>query len=85
MSTTRKPPLIDHFADLEDPRIDRTKDHPLINVLFIAICAVISGAEGWTDMETFGESKRKWLAQFLDLSNGTPSDDTFRRVISLVE
>lgn len=82
MSTARKPPLIDHFADLEDPRIDRTKDHPLINVLFIAICAVISGAEGWTDMETFGESKRKWLAQFLDLSNGTPSDDTFRRVIS---
>ena len=68
MSTTRKPPLIDHFADLEDPRIDRTKDHPLINVLFIAICAVISGAEGWTDMETFGESKRKWLAQFLDFN-----------------
>ena len=85
MSTARKPPLIDHFADLEDPRIDRTKDHPLINVLFIAICAVISGAEGWTDMETFGESKRKWLAQFLDLSNGTPSDDTFRRVISRLD
>ena len=85
MSTARKPPLIDHFADLEDPRIDRTKDHPLINVLFIAICAVISGAEGWTDMETFGESKRKWLAQFLDLLNGTPSDDTFRRVISRLD
>ena len=85
MSTARKPPLIDHFADLEDPRIDRTKDHPLINVLFIAICAVISGAEGWTDMETFGESKRKWLAQFLDLSNRTPSDDTFRRVISRLD
>ena len=85
MSTARKPPLIDHFADLEDPRIDRTKDHPLINVLFIAICAVISGAEGWTDMETFGESKRKWLTQFLDLSNGTPSDDTFRRVISRLD
>jgi predicted transposase YbfD/YdcC len=85
MSSSPKPPLLDHFADLEDPRIDRTRDHPLINVLFIAICAVISGGEGWTDMETFGESKRAWLAQFLDLTNGTPSDDTFRRVISRLD
>lgn len=85
MSTSLKPPLLDHFADLEDPRIDRTRDHPLINVLFIAICAVISGGEGWTDMETFGESKRAWFAQFLDLSNGIPSDDTFRRVISRLD
>ena len=82
MSTAQKRPLMDYFTDLEDPRIDRTKDHPLINVLFIAICAVMSGGEGWTDMETFGESKQEWLGQFLDLTNGTPSDDTFRRVIS---
>jgi hypothetical protein len=52
MSTARRPPLIDHFADLDDPRVDRTKEHPLINVLFVAICATISGAEGWTDIET---------------------------------
>lgn len=85
MQTPEKRPLLDYFADLEDPRIDRTKDHPLINVVFIAICAVISGAEGWTDMETFGNSKRRWLSQFLDVSEGTPSDDTFRRVISRLD
>lgn len=85
MSTPVKRPLLDYFTDLEDPRVDRTKRHPLINVLFIAICAVISGGEGWADMETFGYSKRRWLARFLDLSNGTPSDDTFRRVISRLD
>lgn len=78
-------PLLDYFADLEDPRVDRTKEHPLINVVFIAICAVIGGGEGWSDMETFGQSKRRWLAQFLDVSKGTPSDDTFRRVISRLD
>lgn len=85
MNTPKERSLLDYFADLEDPRIDRTKDHPLINVVFIAICAVIGGAEGWTDMETFGQSKHRWLAQFLDLSGGTPSDDTFRRVISRLD
>lgn len=85
MSTPRKRPLLDYFADLEDPRVDRTKDHPLINVVFIAICAVLGGGEGWSDMETFGQSKHRWLGQFLDLSNGTPPDDTFRRVISQLD
>lgn len=85
MSSPVRRPLLDYFADLDDPRIDRTKDHPLINVVFIAVCAVIAGGEGWTDMETFGQSKRRWLAQFLDVSEGTPSDDTFRRVISRLD
>lgn len=85
MSPSDKRPLLDYFADLEDPRIDRTKHHPLINVVFISICATVAGAEGWTDMETFGQSKRRWLSQFLDLSGGIPSDDTFRRVISRLD
>lgn len=85
MSSLAKRTLLDYFADLEDPRIDRTKKHPLINVVFIAVCAVIAGGEGWSDMETFGQSKRRWLAQFLDVSKGTPSDDTFRRVISRLD
>lgn len=85
MSSPAKRTLLDYFADLEDPRVDRTKDHPLINVIFIAVCAVIAGGEGWSDMETFGRSKRRWLAQFLDVSKGTPSDDTFRRVIARLD
>lgn len=78
------PALLDYFEDLEDPRIDRTKHHPLINVIFIAICAVVSGAEGWEDIETFGKVKRQWLGRYLDLSGGTPSDDTFRRVFARI-
>jgi predicted transposase YbfD/YdcC len=80
--------LIDYFQDLEDPRMDRRKDHPLVNILFIAICAVLSGAEGWRSIETFGEAKQRWLAQFLHLPEGdhpVPSDDTYRRTISRLD
>lgn len=80
--------LIDYFQDLEDPRIDRTKRHPLINVLFMAICAVLGDAEGWEDIETFAKSKQAWFAQYLKLPEGphpVPSDDTFRRTISRLD
>jgi predicted transposase YbfD/YdcC len=74
-----------HFADLDDPRIERTKDHPLINIVTIAICSVICGADGWTDMETFGYAKQEWLATFLDLDKGIPSHDTFGRVFGMLD
>jgi len=80
--------LLDYFQDLEDPRMDRRKAHPLINVLFIAVCAVLSGAEGWRSIETFGEAKKRWLARYLDLPEGprpVPSDDTYRRTISRLD
>jgi predicted transposase YbfD/YdcC len=79
---------MDHFKDLDDPRMDRRKDHPLINVLFISICAVLSGAEGWKSIETFGRAKRDWLAQYLTLPEGphpVPSDDTYRRTIARLD
>ena len=76
--------IAEHFADLEDPRVDRTKLHPLINILVIALCAAICSADTWVDVELFGQSKRKWFAKFLDLSNGIPSHDTFGRVFSLL-
>ncbi len=60
-----------HFANLEDPRVERTKDHPLINIITIAICSVICGANGWTDMELFGYAKQDWLSTFLGLKNGS--------------
>ena len=74
-----------HFSKLEDPRIERRKLHPLINILVIAICGVISGAENWVDIEMYGNLKKEWLKQFLDLRHGIPSHDTFGRVFRLLK
>lgn len=76
-----KSTLLDFFADMPDPRVERTKLHKLEDILAITICAVICGAEGWTEIELFGRSKHPWLKTFLELSNGIPSHDTFARVI----
>jgi len=74
-----------HFSKVKDPRKDRTKDHKLIDIIAISICAVICGAEGWTDIESFGKSKEYWLRTFLELPNGIPSHDTFGRVFSMID
>ena len=74
--------FLNHFENLNDPRIDRTKDHLLIDIIAIAILAVISGADGWTAIETYGKAKQEWLEQFLELPNGIPSHDTISRVFS---
>src|SRR5512138_2843869 len=75
----------EHFSKVNDPRVDRTKEHNLIDIIAIAICAVICGAEGWVDIELFGKSKLPWLKTFLELPNGIPSHDTFGRVFSLID
>ena len=74
----------EQFSKVTDPRKDRTKDHKLIDIIAIAICAVICGAEGWVDIELYGKSKLHWLSTFLELPNGIPSHDTFGRVFSLI-
>jgi len=74
----------EHFSKVNDPRKDRTKDHKLIDIISIAICGVICGAEGWVDIENFGNSKLPWLKTFLELPNGIPSHDTFGRVFSMI-
>ena len=76
------PALLDYFQELDDPRVERSKLHNLIDIVFIAICAVLCGAEGWKDIEAFGQVKEPWLRKYLELPNGLPSDDTFRRVIA---
>ena len=68
--------LDNHFGGIEDPRRTYLNDHPLINILTIALCAIVAGAEGWTDVANFGRQKEGWLGQFLDLENGIPSHDT---------
>jgi predicted transposase YbfD/YdcC len=74
--------IAEHFGKVKDPRVERTKEHKLMDMIVIAICAVICGAEGWTDIENFGNSKLPWLKTFLELPNGIPSHDTFGRVFS---
>jgi predicted transposase YbfD/YdcC len=75
----------EHFSKVTDPRKDRTKEHKRIEIIAIAICAIICGAEGWTDIENFGNSKEHWLKTFLELPNGIPSHDTFGRVFGMID
>jgi predicted transposase YbfD/YdcC len=74
-----------HFGDLPDPRIDRCKRHRLLDVVTIALCAVLCGADTWVDVAEFGRSKEAWLRTFLALPNGIPSHDTFGRVFAALD
>ena len=76
------PSAITYFSQLPDPRIDRSKDHLLEDIIFITISAVICGAETWNDIENYGKSKEAWLREYLQLPNGIPSHDTFNRFFS---
>jgi predicted transposase YbfD/YdcC len=76
--------LFDHFAALTDPRIERKKEHTLLDIVGLSICGVICGADGWTDIEEFGHAKEEWLRTFLGLPNGIPSHDTLGRVFARV-
>jgi len=78
-------PLLHHFAELDDPRTDHTRLHNLLDIIALTLCAVVSGAEGWTDVEGYGEEKQDWLETFLDLPNGIPSHDTIGRVFGAMD
>ena len=80
-------PFVQYFGAVPDPRIDRTKQHMLLDILVIALCAVICGAEGWEDMEAFGRAKEAFLREHLglELPAGIPSHDTFRRVFARLD
>lgn len=77
--------LIDELKTIVDPRMDRTKDHDLIDILVIAICALLCAAESFNDMEDFGKAKQDWFKTFLPLRNGIPSHDTFNRVFAALD
>jgi predicted transposase YbfD/YdcC len=76
--------ICQHFRNLPDPRRDHLKRHLLIDIVTIAICGVIGGANTWVDIETFATNRQEWLAKFLRLPNGIPSHDTIERVFSLI-
>src|SRR5436309_15093055 len=85
MQTHPKLSLIEHFKTLTDPRVDRTKDHDLIDVLVIAICCLLCAGQSFNDMEDFGKAKRDWFKTFLKLRGGIPSHDTFNRVFAALK
>lgn len=74
--------LEEYFAGLPDPRIERCRRHKLIDILTIAICSMLCGGDGFTDMEEFGQARQAWLRTFLELPHGIPSHDTFGRVFA---
>ena len=77
--------LADYFGDLPDPRISAKCDHRLLDIILLAICAVLCRAETWEEIEWFGESKAEWLKQWLELPNGIPSHDTIERVFNKLD
>ena len=78
-------PLLHHFSDLADPRVDRTKRHKLLDVIGLTVCALIGGADDFVHIEAFGKAKFDWLKRFLDLPNGIPSHDTLGRVLARID
>src|SRR6266545_1806935 len=76
--------FIEHFGNIPDPRIDRTREHKLIDILFITLSAVICGCDDWNSIERYAKTKEEWLRKYLELPGGIPSHDTINRVISLL-
>jgi predicted transposase YbfD/YdcC len=87
MQTTKHPTLslVDRFKTLEDPRVNRTKEHELVDIMVIAVCTLLCGGGSFNDMADFGHAKREWFETFLGLRNGIPSHDTFNRVFAALD
>lgn len=78
-------PVVTIFAQLNDPRVERTRVHQLIDIVTIALCAAIAGCDSWVEVEEFGKAKQHWFARFLKLPGGIPSHDTFGRVFAALD
>jgi hypothetical protein len=85
MKLRQKHTIEQHFSAIEDPRVDRTKRHLLIDIITLTLCAVIGGAETWEEIELYGNCKYKWFKKFLKLPNGIPSHDTINRVFARLD
>jgi predicted transposase YbfD/YdcC len=77
--------LVDHFAALTDPRVERARRHDLLDILALTVCAVLSNCDSYDDIELYGKEKYDWLKTFLRLPNGIPSHDTINRVLGRLD
>jgi hypothetical protein len=77
--------LWNYFSDLPDPRRSQGRHHKFVDILAVALCAVLCGADDFTEIEEFGQTKEAWLRQFLELPHGIPSHDTFGRVFAALD
>ncbi|MFM7930299.1 MAG: transposase family protein, partial [Pirellula sp.] len=80
MATSFVCKIYNHFEEVTDPRVNRGANHPLIEMIFLTLCASICDAEGWVDVERYGNAKLDWLRKFFPFENGIPSHDTLGRV-----
>ena len=78
-------PIMEYFSDIPDPRKEINKKYPLCEVIVITVLAVMSFAQGWEDIERYGKMKQKWLSKFLELKNGIPKHDVYRRVFTVLD
>jgi predicted transposase YbfD/YdcC len=85
MASTGSAAFQHHFQDLQDPRVARTRKHPLINIVFMAVCGILCGSNSFAGIHEFAIDRRNWLARYLDLTNGIPSEDTFARVLARLD
>jgi predicted transposase YbfD/YdcC len=85
MSQNPTSSILEHFSEVEDPRVEYLVDHQLIDIITIALCGIIAGADNWTEVAQFGREKQAWLAEFLSLTHGIPSHDTFGRVFAKLD
>jgi predicted transposase YbfD/YdcC len=85
METNAAANIPTYFSELKDPRVERTREHKLVDILVIAICAIICGANDWEGVAEFGRSREEWFKTFLELANGIPSHDTFWRVFRVLD
>ena len=77
--------FVDHFSNVEEPRLDRKKRHLLIDILFVCVAGTIAGCDGPSDIASFAKTQLSWCRKFVKLKNGPPSHDTIGRVLSLIK
>jgi hypothetical protein len=85
LSNSNQPAIMKPFARIQDPRINRTKRHELIDVIFVAICGIICGARSWTEIELIANERIDWFRRFIALPNGIPSHDTLGRIFARID
>jgi len=77
--------ILELIKELPDPRMEGKVVHKISSIIFVALCGILSNCESWSDIEDYGKIKKKWLETYVDLSNGIPSEWTFRRVFTLLD